>query len=336
MVLTWIWNFLSQLGRKKNPLKVREIVCIKLDEIGDMITCVCVFAALKQEFPNAKIRVVCKPFVKTIIESDPNVYSVHTDVYWTKFRPDIWLELRGNAKTLFYSVYKFPKVRVDRGSVRFKRRGNQEHETITNINIVNLLAPIYGFQPLLNFNTELASSDYDKRRAEELLQSWRIEKFAFIHPGARAVLRRWAPARFAEVVNYLYQKYQLKSVIMVTSSELGIAKTIQELVPESELVIWNSTDSLLTAYEVIKKSSIFIGNESGPLQLADAAKVPLVGLFGPGVKHVFYPQNKNAIVIHEILECNPCDQLNCKFPEFTCMDRITVDKVNLSIDKLLN
>ena len=40
---------------------VKQIVCVKLDEIGDMVTALHVFDLLKLRFPNAQITVVCNP-----------------------------------------------------------------------------------------------------------------------------------------------------------------------------------------------------------------------------------------------------------------------------------
>ena len=53
---------------------------------------------------------------------------------------------------------------------------------------------------------------------------------------------------------------------------------------------WITTSSLGTFASVISRAELFLGNESGPLQIADAMGVKSIGLFGPGVKDVFYPQ----------------------------------------------
>ncbi len=88
-------------------------------------------------------------------------------------------------------------------------------------------------------------------------------------------------------------------------------------------------------YEVVKNAGIFIGNESGPLQIADIANIPCIGIFGPGVPKVFYPKNANSRILHEILDCNPCDQIHCVHPKNPCIERISTDMVKREINDLL-
>ena len=84
------------------------------------------------------------------------------------------------------------------------------------------------------------------------------------------------------------------------------------------------------------KASIFVGNESGPLQIASTfAKLPTVALFGPGVPNVFYPIGGNKKVLHYILDCNPCDQKKCVQPDNKCIDMITEIEVKSAIDELI-
>ena len=51
---------------------------------------------------------------------------------------------------------------------------------------------------------------------------------------------------------------------------------------------------------VMRQCDFFVGNESGPLHFAIVEKKPLVALFGPGVKDVFYPLYPNQKVIHHM------------------------------------
>src|SRR5690606_14559545 len=83
------------------------------------------------------------------------------------------------------------------------------------------------------------------------------------------------------------------------------------------------------------RASFYLGNESGPMHIASAFDVPLLGLFGPGVPYVFYPQGLKAEVLHHILPCNPCDQIHCVHPENPCISRIEVNDVLRKIDEIM-
>ena len=83
------------------------------------------------------------------------------------------------------------------------------------------------------------------------------------------------------------------------------------------------------------KANFYVGNESGPLHIASAFDVPLLGLYGPGVPNVFYPMGKNSKVLHHVLACNPCNQLDCVEPESPCITRIQVLDAELAIAEVM-
>jgi ADP-heptose:LPS heptosyltransferase len=84
-----------------------------------------------------------------------------------------------------------------------------------------------------------------------------------------------------------------------------------------------------------QKARVFVGNESGPMHIAAASQIPTIGLFGPGEPPIFAPHGKKATYIHHKLECNPCDQIHCIYPENPCINRISVAEVKEKIVELL-
>jgi heptosyltransferase-3 len=93
--------------------------------------------------------------------------------------------------------------------------------------------------------------------------------------------------------------------------------------------------SLLSFYAFIASSKLYVGNESGPLQLADIAEIPMVAIYGPGVPDVFYPRSARSRVLHDVLDCNPCDQIHCVRPSDRCIDRIGLAAVQLAVNEVL-
>lgn len=325
-ISTRIWRNPNRI----NSNAIQKILVIKWDEIGDMVAALHVFDMLHKKFPKAVITVVCKPFVSSLLTNNPNIHQIITDIdNIPSKKVDIWVELRGTYKTFFKSILSFPKYRIDRGSIRFKQRGNQPHEVETNYNVIK---PVVN--PVVNYNGEIYLTEEENRRVEEMVRSFSAEKFAVFHPGGRSLLRRWRTQNFAELVDYIWEEYHIKTVILGTSEEIEILDEINKL-SKHETIIWETQESLKVLYGVLKKANLFVGNESGPLQFADLARIPCVGLFGPGVERVFYPRNSRSRVIHHILPCNPCDQVNCVQPNDWCMDRIKISEVQRNIDSLL-
>lgn len=349
--------------------KQLRLVCVKWDEIGDMVTCVHAFRLLKAEYPNSHITVFCKPFVKSLLIAESSIDEIHTDLSdLSRVKSDIWVEFRGTFYSLFRSLISGSQLILTRGYVRYYQRGNQPHERITNARII---APILNpeLQQLLSFDSSKAqlkqaldalqkfvglktnnlAKQLAEQRAETLqkfvaiqtndeskaLTEQRTEsniKFALIHPGGRSLLRRWNTNNFKEIQKYLFENHGCISLVLGSNDEKSL---VEELTTESFTQAWISEDSLLVLLEVIQKASIFIGNESGPLQIADLTDTPAIGLFGPGVPDVFYPSHPKSKVLHYVLDCNPCDQITCVRPNDRCIDRISIEEVKLAIDSIL-
>ena len=334
-------------GKSARAIRPNTILCVKLDEIGDMVTTLAVFSQLKEAFPTSEITVLCKPFAGSLLLNNPYVSKVIYDIQDWNTAFDLVVELRGNWKTLLRSInFKYwPHYRLDRGWVRLKQRGNQPHESITNYRIIepivkykvlggsesqnhDLLAERLtengkGMDPSIGFNGEkemlnrekkplLFPSSEDEAAAEIWISQAQRQAFsvkgeapngmAILHAGARKVLRQWPLENFSEVAKWLWDTHRIWSIWVGTSEEKS---NIESIWHPHLGTLWISEEasprntSLLAFYALIQRASLFIGNESGPLQLAALADISIVGLFGPGVEKVFYPLGARVFTLGE-------------------------------------
>jgi heptosyltransferase-3 len=317
----WLYLFnmlLSRvINRWKNPAQVDpySILCIKWDEIGDMAVCTHVFEALKLRYPGSKITVICKAYSAPLLYNNNFVDEVKTEIAAFSKRYDLLVELRGTWGSFWRSIMLPPGFRVDRGRVRFKQRGAQPHESITNFRIVQPLMP--GIQmPEPRIFTDISH----EAKVDAFLHECAIEKYAVMHAGARDPLRRWEPYKFAEIADWLYTNYNLTTVLTGTQNE---EEQLREIVAhmKNKAVLFTRDFDLIHLAALLKKASLFLGNESGPLQIADVMGTPCLGLFGIGAPVVFYPRNPRARYIHH--------------PEDPRMERITVEEVKEKILEIL-
>lgn len=326
-------NLLASKFYKKKPdtNEAIQIVCVKWDEIGDMVNALHVFSALKKEFPKGTLTVLCKPFVASLLSGITEIDAVVTSLDQIPSKLEIWVELRGTWKSLFRSLRSGVKYRCDRGSIRFEQRGQQPHEQVTNWRII---------QPLLSSKVPIRSNlkieDESQKRALEIIQtlSFKTDQFVLIHPSARSKLRRWPAERFGRLAKYIYQEFQLKVLVIGTEEEQEILREVVEH-SENTATAYISRESLTVFASIIEQCVLFVGNESGPLQIADALGKKSISLFGPGVKNVFYPQTPGSKIFHEVLECNPCDQVHCIHAHNPCIARIEELSVMSAVDEFL-
>ena len=89
------------LFRQHYDASVKKILIVKWDEIGDMATATHVFKIIKENYTDASITLLCKPFVKSLISNDPNISEIITDINLFNKRFEMVIVLRGTWKTLF-------------------------------------------------------------------------------------------------------------------------------------------------------------------------------------------------------------------------------------------
>lgn len=141
--------------------------------------------------------------------------------------------------------------------------------------------------------------------------------------------KRWYPDRFAKVASQLASRYDI--VIFGSPSEVEMAGDIEKhLVAEGTTNYQNlaGKTSIKELIEHIAGLSLFITNDSGPMHIASAYKVPTVAIFGP-TKHKETSQwqnPKSKIVRHEI-ECSPCMRRECPLGHHECMSKIESEDV---------
>ena len=147
-----------------------------------------------------------------------------------------------------------------------------------------------------------------------------------IHPGARAPAREWPAVRFAELARYAY--HDLKATLLLTggTAEKALVDTVREMsgVPTFNLAGRLSLGGLAA---LLHYADLFIGNDSGPAQLAAAVAPRSLRLFGPANPHRWAPLDQiNHRMIYHKVECNPCGYWECPI-DHRCLARVTVEQV---------
>jgi len=313
-------------------LDLRKILVVKWDEIGDMATALHVFELIKGSHPQAEIHLLCKPFVNPLVASNPFIDKIFLNHNNIEKDYDTIVELRGTGESLKKSIKISPKVYLGRGAVRYRNKGNQKHETVTNYEIIQpILKP--GKPPI---SPKIYLSNAENKEIEDFIKTNKIATFTIMHTLARAVLRQWPIERFAQIAHFLNTQYHHSIVLACAPEEVELLTEKLALFPQNTF-IYSGINGLLSFAALCQKANLFIGNESGPMQIAATfSNLPLIALYGPGVPTVFYPIGANKKVLHYVLDCNPCDQIHCVQPENRCIDMITVLEVREMVGVLLD
>ncbi len=148
-----------------------------------------------------------------------------------------------------------------------------------------------------------------------------------INPGAAyGNAKRWYPERFAQVANELAKYGDI--IIFGGKNEIDIANDIEKrlTIQNYKNIAGKTTVSEIVEY--IAGLTLFITNDSGPMHIAAAYKVPTISIFGPtNPKETSQWKNENGIIIRKKLTCSPCMKRQCPIKTHDCMKLITAEEV---------
>jgi len=147
-----------------------------------------------------------------------------------------------------------------------------------------------------------------------------------INPGATyGSAKRWYPKEFAKVANVLGEKYDV--IIFGGPGEEEIAKDIEKNLKISNYKNLCGRLTIEKLCEYIGGLDLFITNDSGPMHIAAAYKVPIVAIFGPTNYKETSPWSKNYKIVTKNLECAPCMKRECPLGHHKCMKEIKAEDV---------
>lgn len=178
----------------------------------------------------------------------------------------------------------------------------------------------------LDSSMELSLSPEDERAAEAFLEELHIPSYLpmiAIHPGAKDAFKQWPASHFIELGNRLVQNLGCRIIITGTPSEKPLVDSIASHVEGSH----SATHlPLLATAALIKRMDMMIANDTGPMHLAFAQKIPAIGLFTPTDPKLCGPYfAESALAIAKKPTCTPCIRKSCKEP--FCLLQIGVQQV---------
>lgn len=156
-----------------------------------------------------------------------------------------------------------------------------------------------------------------------------------VNPGASfGSAKRWLSDRYAELLDRLIEQQGADVVVFGAPTELGIAESIRSMMRHPAAILTGRTQ-LCELIAMIACCDLFITNDSGPMHLAAALRVPTLAIFGPTDEIATGPLGPTAVVLNKKVECSPCLLRECPI-DHRCMTRITVDEVYQHASQLLN
>jgi lipopolysaccharide heptosyltransferase II len=184
----------------------------------------------------------------------------------------------------------------------------------------------------------LAVSQERKHAARARLHSQGVDfnrTVVGVNPGAfYGSAKRWLSERYATVLDRLISERQASVVIFGSPNEVAIAKAIQSGMRNQPVILSGRTE-LNELIAMIACCDLFLTNDSGPMHLAAALRVPTLAIFGSTDEITTGPMSPAAVVLNKRVECSPCLLRECPI-DHRCMARISAEEVTQQVFRMID
>jgi ADP-heptose:LPS heptosyltransferase len=266
---------------------------------------------------------------------------------------DLIIDLRGSFASLLFALIAKSRYRLDRGTYLicrkltfpFSKGGSRgifkkndqwtlKHEAEISLDILKKAG--------ITIKTKRSSLDLS-RTFNDSIEYPDIN--IVIHPGGPMLLKRWSADRYIELIRQLLQHYSVRIALIGGKDESELVKSIVSAsvlpllggtrVGDDRIVDLSGKLTLVQLAYLFKKADLFIGNDSGPMHIASACETKVIGLYGPTDPESFGPYGDNCVTLRMEDKCKPCSQDKCKFKDYRCIDRISVEDVMNVVSEML-
>ena len=315
--------------------------------IGDMVMAQCLFAALRQRFPDAAIDVMAPAFLAPLVDRMPEIRRFIEDP-----TPRGRLDLRQR--------WQFGR----------KLRGRYERAYVMQGNWKSALIPFFagigrrtGYRKEMRYgllNDILPLPKDRKRRTAEMFfhlagggafrnpclavdahnQARLLDRhgldngaYAAMMPGAEyGPAKRWPPAHYAGLAAALAER-GLPVLLLGSPKDADVTAEIHRLAPTTLDLAGQTT--LDDAVDLLAGARLAVTNDSGLMHIAAAVDTPVLAVYGSTAPHNTPPLTDRCELLWLDLDCSPCHQRTCPLGHLDCMNRLDVARATAAADRLL-
>ncbi len=349
---------LQFLGRRTRETP-RRILVTRLSAIGDCILTIPLVVAAKRLWPESHITWIVDCAAEQLLRDHPCVDEVlKIEKRWLK-RPSNWSHLRNELRARNFDLALDPQglsksamlgwMSGARRRIGFDFSHGREVAPLlattrlqrTNRHMVDtylqLLSP---WMPVIPGTGEFAMPVYTSaaERAEAMLRELGLgdptapTKWLAINPGAGWTTRQWPVERFGRLAKQLWEQHARPTLVFwAGQQELLLAQVIAEESRGAARVA--PATSLCELLELVRRTSLLITGDTGPLHMASALGTPCVSLHGPTWADESGPYRNRHVAIQ-----SPAPRLNNKLVRSgpnTAMQAIEVEEVLAACSRLL-
>lgn len=337
-------------------LNGKKILVTFLMHLGDLTLTTPFIHALRKAAPDAQITFLADEKLKDVVLHNPYLDEVITIDKKGRDNSllaliacarklsdmdfDVLINLHPNERCSF--ICALTKTRVRAGTTHklfkplwdvFTPLNRKIHAADMYLNVLEQL----GVQHIEHNGLEIFPGEEHLRHAEAF---WRengvfgSDKLIGFNIGSAVVTKRWAPERFAKVADILAGKGYKTVFFGGTMDEEMVHQAVSRM--QTTPIVATGAFTIGGLAAAMRRCSLIITNDSGPMHVAISQKVPIVAMYGPSSPKLYGPYTDEAIIVTAQPPCLGCaDGMKHKCDDMQCMTRLTVEQVVQAAEVML-
>jgi heptosyltransferase-2 len=349
-----------------------SILVIRPDEIGDLVLTTSFLRELRRAAPLAHITLIVKTACPELVQHCPYVDAVYSFDFsagitrhwslcrwaWTlrtirrfwrgfdlimlprrgadHYGSELLAYLLAGRGTILAHRESLPKIasgsRLRSGAITYFSNPHVEHEVLHNLRFLRWC----GAADVQDDQLELWITDTDRRFARTFLDHNITHRgpLVVVHPsGGRSPLKQWPVVNYKSHVDRLLTETNSNVLVVGGRNELWLAEIFPKQASD-RIATSIGQIGLRQVAAVLERASVFVGGDAGPMHIAAATGIAVIGIFGPTSVLRFSPWGAKCRVVSRHYACTP-DELEtfadrchaCRFAESWCLTGLSVDKV---------
>ncbi|MGQ0612406.1 MAG: glycosyltransferase family 9 protein [Planctomycetaceae bacterium] len=151
-----------------------------------------------------------------------------------------------------------------------------------------------------------------------------------LHPGSGDNFpgRRWPTRRFGLLARRLALEENAVVGITGIRSEAPLAREVAEAAG-CEIRDLCGRLALPDLVALLARAALVVSNDTGPVHLASALGVPVLGLYGPNTPRIYGPLSPGSVAFYDAPPCSPCIT-NFNYKTSRCRNPVCIEAIPLA------
>ncbi len=325
-----------------------KVLIARTDRLGDVVLSLPALDLARRRRPDWQIHVLVAPAAVPLVESHPAVDAVWTwdedrlaelerDLAAERFDAAVLLLYRREVAGMLWRL-RVPRrigplskwtswLLLNRGVWQARSR-RRRHEAEFNLDLVRRL--VGGPRPEPRPRLHLTEGQREIGREFRASEAGAARSVVFVHPGSGGSALNWPPARYAEVANRLAERPDRRIFLTGGPGDERVVGEVEAVV-SPRVTVLAGRYPLREFMGILAGGDLLIGPSTGPLHIAAALGLAVVGLYPPIPSQSprrWGPLGPRARTVAPQVRCPArlvCFRERCR--HWNCMEGIAVDDV---------